>query len=88
VGTWPAVDASAFPEGLYDGRIVYDLVYNPTCTRMMRDAALEGCRTIGGIEMLVAQARRQMEHWTGCWPDDAVMRDAARWKLSTLTDRT
>jgi 3-dehydroquinate dehydratase/shikimate dehydrogenase len=88
VGTWPAVGTSAFPEGIYDGRIVYDLVYNPPITRLMRDAALEGCRTIGGIEMLVAQAQRQMEHWTGCWPEDAVMRDAARWKLSTLTDRT
>ena len=87
VGTWPAVETSAFPEGMYDGRIVYDLVYNPPFTRMMRDAASEGCRTIGGIEMLVAQARRQVEHWTGCRPDDAVMRDAARWKLSTLTDR-
>jgi len=88
VGTWPAVGTLAFPEGIYDGRIVYDLVYNPPITRMMRDAALEGCRTIGGIEMLVAQAQRQVEHWTGCWPEDAVMRDAARWKLSTLTDRT
>jgi 3-dehydroquinate dehydratase/shikimate dehydrogenase len=88
VGTWPAADASAFPEGLYDGRIVYDLVCNPPCTRMMRDAAAQGCRTIGGLEMLIAQARRQTEYWTGCQPDDAVMRDAARWKLSRLTDCT
>jgi shikimate 5-dehydrogenase len=82
------VETSAFPEGTYDGRIVYDLVYNPPSTRMMRDGAAGGCRTIGGLDMLVAQARKQTEYWTGCQPDEAVMREAARWKLSTLTDRT
>jgi shikimate dehydrogenase len=88
VGTRPDVETSAFPEETYDGRIVYDLVYNPPSTRMMRDAAAGGCRTIGGLDMLVAQARKQTEYWTGRQPDEAVMREAARWKLSTLTDRT
>ena len=55
--------------GPFDGRLVYDLVYNPDPT------ALDACRasapavaTIGGLEMLVAQAGRQFEWWTGQRP--------------------
>ena len=66
VGTWPAVDETPVPaEALAGGRLVYDLVYNPPVTRLLREAAAAGCRTIGGLEMLVAQAERQFEWWTG-----------------------
>ena len=36
--------------------IVYDLVYNPPQTELLAAAARAGCRTIGGLDMLVAQA--------------------------------
>jgi 3-dehydroquinate dehydratase / shikimate dehydrogenase len=88
VGTHPDAGASAFPEGEYTGRLVYDLVYNPPVTRLMHDAAARGCRTIGGLEMLVEQARLQIAQWFGRLPDAAVLRDAAQWKLSTFTDPT
>ena len=48
-----------------DGEIVFDLVYAPARTPLLVRAAREGCLTIGGIEMLVAQAERQFELWTG-----------------------
>ena len=86
VGTHPDGGVSAFPEGEFTGRMVYDLVYNPPITRLMREAAARGCRTIGGLEMLVEQARLQIQQWTGRMPDAAVLRDAAQWKLSTFTD--
>lgn len=60
---------------------VYDLVYNPPETRFLRDARRAGCRTIGGLDMLVAQAQAQFEWWTGGRPADRVMRDAALTRL-------
>ena len=47
------------------GRCVYDLVYNPPLTRLLREAAPAGCQTIGGLDMLVAQAHEQFDWWTG-----------------------
>jgi 3-dehydroquinate dehydratase/shikimate dehydrogenase len=82
VGSRPDAERSAFPEAAYDGDVVYDLVYNPPRTRLLRDAAAAGCRTIEGLDMLVAQARRQIELWTGLRPDPEPMREAARWTLA------
>jgi shikimate 5-dehydrogenase len=86
VGTSPDDGVSSFPEGRYDGRLVYDMVYNPAVTRLLREAAAGGCRTIGGLEMLVEQARLQTSLWTGQTPDAAVLRRAAEWKLATFAD--
>lgn len=77
VGTAPALDDSPLPDGPFTGRLVYDLVYNPRATRLLRDAGDAGCDTLGGLDMLVAQAERQFEWWTGVKPEAAVMRRAA-----------
>jgi 3-dehydroquinate dehydratase / shikimate dehydrogenase len=87
VGTLPEADQSAFPESTYDGEAAYDLVYNPTRTRFLREAAACGCRTIGGLDMLVAQAARQIELWTGLRPDRGPMRAAAEWTLARQAGR-
>jgi shikimate 5-dehydrogenase len=60
-----------------DGRIVYDLVYTPARTRLLADAHEAGCVTIGGLEMLVAQAERQFELWTGQRPPPGLFMTAA-----------
>ena len=49
----------ATAEQLRGVRLVYDLVYNPAETRFMREAKSVGCQTLGGLEMLVAQATLQ-----------------------------
>lgn len=77
VGTAPNVDDSPLPDGPFTGRLVYDLVYNPPDTRLLRDARTAGCRTLGGLDMLIAQAQRQFEWWTGMRAPDRVMREAA-----------
>jgi 3-dehydroquinate dehydratase/shikimate dehydrogenase len=77
VGTAPAVDETPLPNGPFTGQLVYDLVYNPPDTKLLRDAARAGCRTLGGLDMLVAQAERQFEWWTGVRPASRVMHDAA-----------
>lgn len=85
VGTAPRDDLSPLPSGQpLDGELVYDLVYNPPQTRLRRDAAGAGCRTIGGLDMLVAQAQAQFEWWTGQRPADRVMRDAAVARLGQM----
>ncbi len=77
VGTAPAVDDTPWPGARFDGRFVYDLVYNPPVTRLLREAAAAGCATLGGLDMLVAQAQQQFLLWTGCLPDATVMHAAA-----------
>lgn len=81
VGTAPHVDDTPLPHGPFDGRLVYDLVYNPPRTRLLEDASARGCETLGGLEMLIAQAQAQREFWTGRRPDAGVMRDAALGRL-------
>jgi 3-dehydroquinate dehydratase/shikimate dehydrogenase len=64
-------------DGAFGGRIVYDLVYDPDPTPMMSAARQAGLETIGGIEMLVAQAEHQFEIWTGQRPPAGLFREAA-----------
>jgi 3-dehydroquinate dehydratase/shikimate dehydrogenase len=65
------------PEALQGRPIVYDLVYNPLETQLLIDARGAGCRTVSGIEMLIAQAALQFELWTGKRPPIDKMREAA-----------
>jgi shikimate 5-dehydrogenase len=64
---------SPLPGGPFTGHLVYDLVYAPPTTRLLREAGAAGCATIGGLAMLVAQAERQFEWWTGAAPPTGLM---------------
>ena len=57
---------------------VYDLTYGAAESALIRDARERGCRTLDGLPMLVAQAERQFEWWTGQRPMPGVMADAIR----------
>lgn len=67
----------ATAEQLRGARLAYDLVYNPSETRFLREARAAGCRTVGGLAMLVAQGQEQFKLWTGGDAPDGVMRRAA-----------
>jgi 3-dehydroquinate dehydratase / shikimate dehydrogenase len=71
-----AVPGTPF-DGPFDGRLVYDLVYEPDPTELMRRAAHDGIDVIGGLAMLVAQAERQFEIWTGQRPPAGLFAEAA-----------
>jgi 3-dehydroquinate dehydratase/shikimate dehydrogenase len=45
--------------------VVFDMVYEPLLTPLLRDAETAGCTTIDGLQMLVAQGAAQFEAWTG-----------------------
>ena len=78
VGTWPEVDAVPVDADAVRGRAVYDLIYNPEETALLRVAHRAGAETIGGLEMLVGQACLQFEWWTGRTAPRDVMVEAAR----------
>jgi shikimate 5-dehydrogenase len=67
------------------GRCVYDLIYNPPTTRLLREARAAGCQIIGGLDMLVAQAHEQFQWWTNTRPASGVMQEAALKRLAEFT---
>ena len=52
-------------ERLRDVELVYDLIYTPEETALLAAARAAGSRTLGGLEMLLAQAGEQFRLWTG-----------------------
>ena len=57
--------------------IVYDIVYNPVKTVLINEAQKRGLKTIGGLDMLIYQAERAQQIWTGQSPDVKSMKIAA-----------
>jgi 3-dehydroquinate dehydratase/shikimate dehydrogenase len=72
-----ARNTTPLPQGPFTGRLVYDLTYGDAETPLLRDAREAGCLTLDGLPMLIAQAERQFEWWTGMRPVDGVMKAAA-----------
>jgi len=64
------------PELLPHFPVVMDIVYAPLETRLLREAAARGCRTVDGLNMLQYQGAAQFFLWTGIEAPHAVMRQA------------
>jgi shikimate kinase len=70
IGMWPQVDESPMPaEALRGCRLVFDLIYNPLQTKLLREATVAGCAALNGLDMFIRQAATQFELWTGQTPD-------------------
>jgi len=67
VGMHPNIDQTPWSlHGVFPaGKIVYDLIYAPERTRLLIEAEAAHCATIGGLEMLIAQAAAAYVQWTG-----------------------
>jgi shikimate dehydrogenase len=76
LGMTPEVDLSPWPDTLHfpPKAVVYDLVYNPSETRLVAQARAAGCRAANGLGMLLRQGALAFELWTGREPDIDVMR--------------
>jgi shikimate dehydrogenase len=72
-------------DALRDDAIVFDLVYVPVETELLRAARTRGLRAANGSEMLIAQAAAAFERWTGIGGMADVMRAAVQPLLADPT---
>ncbi len=69
VGLWSQVDQSPMVvEGLHGCRLVFDLIYHPLETKLLRDARAAGIATLSGLDMFIRQAAMQFQLWTSRTP--------------------
>ena len=71
----PEFESLDFVQALPAKAVVYDLVYHPTDTALMRAAEHRGLTAVGGLALLVQQAALSFAHFTGIVLDAALCRD-------------
>ena len=78
IGLWPNIDDSPWPENLNlpKNAIVYDLVYNPSETKLVKGARAAGLIAVTGLGMLIEQAALAFERWTSIPANRDAMRNA------------
>lgn len=75
VGMHPKRDDSPVPADLLrPGQSVFDIVYTPLETRLLREAGERGLQTVSGVDMFIYQAVLQFEEFTGSEAPEEVMR--------------
>ncbi len=75
VGMYPKSNGNLFP-GRIPADVVFDMVYNPLETALLKHARDEGRTVIGGLDMFVEQAAAQFQIWTGVEAPRLLMRNA------------
>jgi shikimate 5-dehydrogenase len=83
VGMQPKVDESPLPDDapLKAGVVLYDMVYRPAHTKLMRQVEAAGGRAVGGLGMLARQGAAAFRLWTGVEPPLDVMLATLRKEL-------
>jgi shikimate dehydrogenase len=75
MGMFPEVEDTItdIEESFNEDQIVFDLVYNPTKTKFLKTAEAQGAKVVGGLKMLISQAAKSFELWTGVeMPTDEI----------------
>jgi len=86
VGMHPNIKESPIHPSFFKPEMtVFDTVYNPESTLLLRDAQARGCKTITGVEMFVRQAARQFQLFTGIAPPIEAMRDLLKKAMSPVS---
>ena len=85
VGMHPASGKMPIPADSIRAGVVFDLVYNPRQTRLLREAGKKGCRTLEGLEMFLEQAADQFRLFTGTAAPLEEMRRAAEEALGATS---
>jgi len=78
LGMTPKIDQSPLPENLSLPKhvAIYDLIYNPRQTKLVREARLQGLNATTGLGMLIEQAALGFELWTGYKLSSEIFRNA------------
>ena len=85
VGMYPRTGQTvATRKVLHSGMVVFDIVYNPVKTMLLREAEAAGAKAITGVGMLVHQGAEAFKIWTNHSPPIEVMRRAV---IQELTGR-
>lgn len=84
IGMHPNVNATVLPKEVHSRNMaVFDTVYNPAATLLLKDAKEAGAVTISGVEMFVKQAMAQFRLFTGQNANSALMREIVCKSLGT-----
>ncbi len=68
-------DKIPIPDELLKNKpVIFDMVYNPVETKLLRIAKQRGCITVSGVDMLVFQGAKSFEIWTGLKPPVDIMK--------------
>lgn len=65
IGMFPNVNESLVNKKLLKNMVVFDAIYNPKITKLLKDAKSNKCKIISGVEMFVNQASEQLKLWSG-----------------------
>ncbi|MCM8812589.1 MAG: shikimate dehydrogenase [Candidatus Omnitrophica bacterium] len=76
IGMKPTDPLLVEPHWLPTGAFIYDVIYNPPQTALLRMAAQQGFAVSNGISMLLYQGMEAFERWIGRPAPEAVMRQA------------
>ncbi|NNF03932.1 MAG: shikimate dehydrogenase [Rhodothermales bacterium] len=84
LGMHPATDGTPLEDvsGIGSDQVVYDLVYSPEETRLLKESSARGARTISGLEMLIGQAAAAFKWWTDLEMPIEQIRRAVRLRLA------
>ncbi|NJN80625.1 MAG: shikimate dehydrogenase [Anaerolineales bacterium] len=75
IGMTPNINVSPLPENitLLKNILIYDLIYNPRKTKLVKDALAQGVNATTGLGMLIEQAALAFEIWTGKNPPREIL---------------
>ena len=76
-GMLPDSESSPIELTNVEGKIIYDLVYNPIKTAMLKEAEEKGAIILNGLDMLIEQAVEQLNIWIGRSPSKHILKEAA-----------
>jgi 3-dehydroquinate dehydratase/shikimate dehydrogenase len=85
IGMFPDVDETPYDgKKLHDGQLVFDTVYNPERTLLLKSALAAGCNVISGLQMFIRQAAYQYRLFTGKEPPIKTMVETLKRAISVI----